>query len=178
VQLVNKHSLWLVPPDPQRKKLRDLIDDFARACDALPFEPHLTLVGDINAPSDKIARCLKPIIHQTPSIDLNLGEVVNGTDFFMSLYFEVEPTTELLGLQREVVSRCFSGGAHQRDFLPHISLAYGEIPDPKRRLFVRRAQELLPISFSVSKVDIVRASACSPIETWTFVKELTFTCIG
>lgn len=176
---MDKHSLWLVPPEPHRGSLRRLIDEFATDCHAPSFEPHLTLVGDISASPDEIARCLKPVIDQTPSIDLRLGEVVNGASFFMSLYLEVEPTAELLGLQRQAAS-CFSpGDAHPSEFLPHISLAYGHICDPKRRGFIRRAQDLLPpTSFCVSKVDIVRASACSSIETWTFVKELTFTCLG
>jgi hypothetical protein len=69
-------------------------------------------VGDISAPSDEIARRLISLIDQPPSIDLRLGEVVNGASFFMSLCLEV---------------------------------------------------------------DIVRASACAPIETWAPAEELAFT---
>ena len=49
-----EHSFWLVPVEPLKSRLRALISSLAQSCDAVDFEPHVTLwCGASNDESSK-----------------------------------------------------------------------------------------------------------------------------
>lgn len=168
-----KHSLWLVPPQPQRDRLEDAIATFCQTTGLPAFTPHVTLLGDIPASADDISAALTPLTRTWKPLSLSLTETRTGADFFMSFYACVTagPVLETL---HQACCRLFPDAAVPRQFTPHISLAYGPATDADKTRFTATVAPDLPLTFPVDRVFIVRSSNETPIADWACLQSLPF----
>ena len=42
-------SLWLVPPEPALTAIRQQVDNVAKEQNLPPFEPHITIIGNVGS---------------------------------------------------------------------------------------------------------------------------------
>src|SRR5690606_30965655 len=128
-----RYSLWLMPPAAVYDRFARLIDALSRRFGTPRFAPHITLAstgaelaGDAPARAAALAAELAPV-------PVRLLDVAHTDDYFRSLFVRAQRTPALLAAHRLAAARL--GTEPAEDFMPHLSLLYGELPrDTKERL--------------------------------------------
>lgn len=65
-----KYSIWVIPPEPIYSQLKTIIDDLAGEFDGPTFEPHMTLVGDIDKDVSELEKKLKELSKNIEMLEL------------------------------------------------------------------------------------------------------------
>jgi hypothetical protein len=120
-------SLWLMPPPAVRERYAGLIDRLAARLGTPRFEPHITLGGCDGTEAQAVARVTALAAHLAP-VAVQLGPLETTEQYFRCLYLRAERTAALLGAHRQAALAC--GVEPDAEFLPHLSLVYGELPKP------------------------------------------------
>ncbi len=158
-------SIWLVPQEPEYSRLRLLIRRVAELTGGPVFEPHVTVLADIPlTPSEVVVRSGRRFRSLAP-FELVARRAESGTNYFKSLFMEINPTialTKVHGIASSLTS--IEGGANE--FEPHVSLSYGTptlAADPKVAKLVDGA---IPISLGFRNISVVQASRFAPVAEW------------
>jgi 2'-5' RNA ligase len=133
-------AFWLVPAEPWRSALEQVIADLAARQAAPPFPPHVTLFTGRCALASLPAVCqhvLAAAPEREPAAPLRMGVkgVGHSSDFFKTLYLELE-TDAISNSVRD--SMCAAFGAldlavTDRPYEPHVSLIYKRCSESARR---------------------------------------------
>jgi len=153
------HSLWLLPPEPQRTRLATLMQDLARAHDAPIFPPHITLLGQLpdRDPLETTATLASRLVPMT----LTLGAYGHEQVATRWLYRYVNPTHELTWAHAAALGSFPHAPFTQ--FTPHLSLLYGEF-DAARRDAIMAAHPVSDEVFTSSRLELWKTEG--PVEDW------------
>jgi len=129
---MSTYSLWLIPKGDAFAHYGLVISDFSRRFQTPSFEPHITLIGDLNGKKQdmqsrtaKLATGLRPLRLETKGFGLE--------DYYVrSLYLRIAPSDELIRA-RELATKIF--GKTEIPYMPHLSLLYSDLSrDEKQKL--------------------------------------------
>jgi 2'-5' RNA ligase len=147
-----KYSLWLMPLGKLLTRLTKIIDELSLDQPTLRFEPHVTLLGGLaGSPSNlssktrKLASCIRPY-------EVQLGEIDYHDEFFRSLFIRVAPTRPVLEANRK--ARLIFQRHQEPDYLPHLSLMYGEFPSSEKELIIARLGAEIQEQFKVRAIHL------------------------
>ena len=121
--MIRGHALWLLPEDAVSVRLAALIDDLARGYGGPRFLPHVTLVAGIELPVAEIRARARILARGIPPPAVTLGRAACRAERYKALFVEVEGS-DLRGTH--VRAGAAMGVAHDPDYLPHLSLVYGD----------------------------------------------------
>lgn len=155
-----RYHLWLKPSKRASDQFAHAIQQLALELDAPVFEPHITLLGNVEgsraqqvARSHELARRLSPF-------PVNLTGAAFGEDYFHCVFLVAELTPPLLhahALARKIFRQ--EGGAPYR---PHLSLVYGRYPESRKKGIIARLPASLCLSFEVSVLSLIEAGSDAP----------------
>jgi 2'-5' RNA ligase len=160
------YSIWLVPQEPQLTRLSTCVRNFARKNGTPTFVPHVTLLGDIAGEETALAEILARFSGRFAPCDLMVTEVETGDSYYKSLYLNLESPAALQDLQT-ALSNDLPISQVPREFLPHISLAYGDL-NPEVQ--AAEAEVFVGSLMRFEAMHLVRSSQTVPIEDWVIVK--------
>jgi putative hydrolase of the HAD superfamily len=129
-------SIWLVPAEPERAALAQLIDELARRYGAPRFAPHITLFAGSTARADW-REVVAQAVQDSAALPTQVLEVGHSDQLFKTVYLQMASSAALLALQRNV--RAALPDADEYAFDPHLSLIYKLLPEAAR---VELAREL------------------------------------
>ena len=158
-------SIWLIPQDPELGKLRLLIKRIADITGGPVFEPHITILADIPLAPSEFANRSASHFRALPRLELAVGEIGTGTEYFKSLYLLTE-RSPLLNRIYDLASWQLPSKARGDEFEPHVSLAYGDQPYRKHPQLIQIANESIPLRLRFSGISIVRAGKLVPVGKW------------
>ena len=118
-----KYSIWVIPPAPLNKHLLDIIKQLADVYQGPLFEPHMTVLGNIDLELKKLDESVRKVAVITPKLNLSLESVSFSTTYFQNVLLRVKSTAELLNLNIELKKAL---NEDNNVFMPHISLLYGD----------------------------------------------------
>lgn len=164
------YSIWLSFKGQSALKLQETISALSRKFSAPEFQPHLTLVGDIDLGLEEVRGLAKRFAAAVIPSEIPIRGVEISDEYFMALYLAVEIPPELQSM-RERVARSANSRSYKLD-APHVSLLYGT---PGRNALVK-AQESVEGDFEgkrlrVSGPSIVQSSKTTPISDWKLVAD-------
>jgi hypothetical protein len=132
-----RFSLWLMPPPAARERYAGLIDRLAARLGTPRFEPHITFGGCEGSETQALARATALAARLAP-VAVQLGPLEATEQYFRCLYVRAKRSAALLDAHRQAALAC--GVEPDAEFLPHLSLVYGELPDTiKETLLVELA---------------------------------------
>lgn len=150
-------AYWLVPAEPRRELLREIIGILAKQFDAPRFEPHVTILaapGTGKSPK----QILKQI--QAKPIRLRLCGIGFSSQFRKTLFVRLTPNKAFERLVVDLSDATKSRAKRVPD--PHVSLLYTQLP-------VRAKRELaltIKLPFHGVVFDSIKAiRSASPIKT-------------
>src|SRR5215470_1803435 len=123
-------AYWLIPAEPERGILKDLIGDLARRYNAPVFEPHVT----IHVGSERAGVTEKVISQSVPRqepFSLGLLDVGHSDKFTKAVFVRLVLSAELQRLN-EIICGMAKDSPHYV-LKPHLSLLYKKIPVTSRR---------------------------------------------
>lgn len=166
------HSIWLRPAEDVAEEMRDDIGRVCKLSGGPLFEPHVTLLGDLSGPPDKIHFACESVFRQTNAIPVKAIGLASTNQFFMSLFLELDVPAALYAARADIAERL---SVQPPPFRPHISLAYGYdaqaapagVLDDLKTKYVGRA-------FCLSTIAAVASASTIPIEKWKIVSSQSF----
>jgi len=165
------YFLWLTPTESVLRQLQALIDSLAHEHGGPSFEPHVTLLSrlqgnapDIEAAIARLAAGFTPFTLRCPTLDWS-------DEFYRCLHLNVEKDPCLISLYDR--ARTEIPHAASKDFAPHVSLIYGHLAEPTKRMIAAALQDNYPKSIPVDRLSLCHAPG-GP-ETWQLVRTFYFT---
>jgi len=137
------------------------------------FEPHVTLLGGIEADATEAAGKLEGLAARIRPFTLELGRLDWREERFRCLFAVVEPSAELAAARRAALEAF--GVAPAEPYEPHLSLLYGELDAAVKRELAAAAGGRLDISFEAVAVELVNTSRSIPVERWRTLAARPFT---
>lgn len=168
-----QHSIWLCPTAAFARRTRSEIRRLALLTGTAPFQPHVTLLGDVSGePVETEAVCTRVLAGAGPFV-VTVRGVVMTDNFFMSLFLDLE-TPATLERARYEIARAL-GIAQNPPFRPHLSLGYGFDGTEAPAGTVDGVREAyMGCVFELQTCVVAASSSMIPIEDW---KELSRICL-
>ncbi len=163
-----KYSIWIIPSEPLESTLKQVVVRLAKELEGPEFEPHMTLLGDIEGDLTELKEKVKQLASKIDKLELSLGSVSFSTTYFQSVFVRVNSTAELMKLNLEA-KKLF--GVSNNVFMPHISLLYGD-----HDMEVREQASLkvnIPEAFFIVKELVVIPATSNPNE-WEHLATIPF----
>lgn len=158
------HSIWLTLDPAGEARLSPLIDALAAEYARPSFQPHITLLGELDGDPDATAAELDGLDWPENSTAEVTGVDWGGT-YFTAIFLQLTVPRALYEI-REGVSQSLLGRAPKL-YRPHASLAYGPIEAAeKQRLIGKFAEEFAGAKFRIGAVAVVSSSENTPIQDW------------
>ncbi len=164
---MDKQTIWIIPQEPLKKQLEDIVAYLSQKFESPVFEPHMTLLGDVEMErSEFMEKCskLSRVIEPFP---LELGEVSFSTTYFQSVFVRVRSTAPLMEANIKA-KEIF--GVENNFFMPHISLLYGEHSMETRSAASSNVELREGTAFTADSFVVTQASL-EPSE-WVHLEEL------
>lgn len=162
-------AYWLIPSEPAHSFFQQIINDFARGCDAPVFEPHVTIyVGADRA--DSAENALGDASRECKAIGLTPLGIDQSDEFIKTLFVQFAMSAELQKINN--VIREAANDSAQYELKPHLSLLYKKMETAARRELAAS----INVPFSEVTFDAIKAVRCvSPtqsradVEAWRVV---------
>jgi hypothetical protein len=153
------YHYWFKPSGEAYDVLARTIHDLAREHDAPSFEPHISLIGNLEGAEKELIRKTEELARQLESFKAILTEPSYRESHFQCLFMLVEPTPPLM--KAHIVASDFFAKP-QQDFMPHVSLLYGSYPESLKKLIIAKLPANVRTTFDATALYLVRADSPDP----------------
>ena len=152
------HSLWFKPTGRTFDVLTEVVERFARESGATPFDPHVTLLGNLEGTEDEILRRSEALARQLRRFEIELTEPASGQEHFQCVFMRVRETAPVMDANSQA-RQAFNQAPGK--YMPHLSLVYGSFSDARKREIIARLPHLR-LSFDAAAVCVIRADSDDP----------------
>lgn len=152
------YSVWAVPPEDVRERLRKLMQNLRAEFSGPEFDPHVTVVGAMRLTKRNAIQKLQSACAGLKPYTVRIVSVSRGNFFYQCVYLLLHPTPEVM----EAGAHCCShfGYKSLAPYMPHLSLLYGDLADEEKEKAVERAnshdQDICNLSFEVSHLALYK----------------------
>jgi len=147
-----KYSLWLMPEGKVQDRLTQILHRLSTRFDADEFLPHVTLLGSCVSKRDKIIRETSLLALRLRPFTIRLGKVDFLDEDFRCLFVHAGPMKPLWNAY-QIACQTFAR-APERDFMPHLSLLYGNFPQASKEKAVAQLGPRLNVRFKVRSLHL------------------------
>lgn len=146
------YSLWLLPVGKTRDDLQRIIADFSRKYSTPRFEPHVTLIGEIQAPAPVVKSQTENLATLLEPFKIRLREVAYLDRYFRCVFIKAEKTNALIDAHSKACAVLDHGD--DEDYMPHLSLVYGNLAPSTKRRVVQEIENVLLVDFEVKDIHL------------------------
>jgi 2'-5' RNA ligase len=167
------YSIWLEFDEASTSILQNEIRTLSEVLGSPSFEPHLTLVGDIDLPVEAVTALAEKFGRCSVSSTIKIKQVSLAQSYFMALFLSVDMPDQLL-VTRKQISQDVSSSSYLLDD-PHISLAYGSFEKGiDCKIIARLEKVFVGTCLYARRLNIVQSSKRTPISEWRTVGQVNF----
>ena len=162
-----RYALWLKPETAAEQQLQAVIDTLAERYRAPRFAPHMTLLGRLFGDEADLAAKTEMLAATLQKFPVSVPGFAGAPYYFRCFYAPVASSPELRHAVDEAGSQFkASAGA---DFLPHLSLLYGQLHRDEKRQIPGIIGNAVPRSLEFDRLQLVRMSLS--VSAWEVVAE-------
>jgi hypothetical protein len=129
-----EHSLWLLPAEPLKSRLRCIISELAKTYGAVDFEPHVTISCGLSN-DDETQIIARHIASQFSIVDLIVLKLDCTNNYTKSLFIQFQESDAVRRMSDAV--KILSVRPTIYVLSPHLSLLYKMNP-PATQAYIRR----------------------------------------
>ena len=162
------YTLWLMPKDKIYTKFAQLIKKLGAEYRGPIFEPHVTLLGDIELSESEMIKRTKQLVQGQKTFPVILRQIDYQDFYFRTLFVKAEitkPLQDLHNLAKQIFEKNIP------PYMPHLSLLYGNYPVDLKEKIIKEIGKDQTAQFEISSVHLVRGGE---VEDWKIIKEFTF----
>lgn len=150
---ITRYALWLLPAEPVSTAFADLIESLRKSYRGPRFAPHVTLLGWVTGTEEALAQATAQLAAQLEPLTLRPVGLDGEPYYFRCFYLKLEKSEPLLRTH-EQASALFNAG-HSSDYLPHLSLIYGQLSAPQKRRLQGELIDTLSAEFVADRLQLV-----------------------
>jgi 2'-5' RNA ligase len=155
-----RYHLWLNPPREASDQFAGVIRQLALELNAPTFEPHITLLGNLNgSEADHMARS-KELARRLSPVPVTVSGPACGDDYFHCVFLVVDMTPPVFHAQ--ALARQIFHQEEDNRYRPHISLVYGRYSESRKKDIIARLPASLCLPFEASHLSLIRAGSEDP----------------
>jgi hypothetical protein len=160
--MAEKYSLWVMPSGKTKRELEDVIRVLAKRQGGLAFEPHITLLHDVEGTRVDVLRKVEQLSRLISPYAISFSTIASDKSFWKCVFLQAEENN----IVPNATARKVFGREEDPPYATHLSLFYGMLPEERREEIRLAAQELLalPITFTADAIHVYPAAF--PIENW------------
>lgn len=163
------YSLWLTfAPDVQRD-LSGAVSQLAQQAKTPVFEPHMTLIGDLDLPRSEALQLTSSL---SPAFQGERAKVLGldfGKTYFQSVFLTLELSPAASCMRQSVLAQYNKKPAYP----PHISLGYGiDAPDAHAALTGQFQAAFVGQVLRFQSLVLMASSEDRPIEDWLSIHQI------
>lgn len=163
------YTLWLMPRGEIYDKFAEIIRRLAKKYAAPIFQPHVTLLGDIELPEAEMIKRIEQLVQGQKPFSITLRQIDYQDFYFRTLFVRSEITESLVSLH-EKAKKIF-GMQDIPPYMPHLSILYGNYLVEVKEKIIQEIGTDQTAQFDVSSVHLVKGGE---VEEWQIIKEFTF----
>lgn len=92
------YSVWGVPKDEVRERVKKVMEGLRSEFGGPPFEPHVTVVGAISLTEADALQKFRSACEGLKAYDASVVSVATGSFFYQCVYLLLHPTPEVISL--------------------------------------------------------------------------------
>ena len=127
------YSIWLMPKGNVKYQLKKIIFMLSTEFDGPIFTPHVTLVSSFLGSQEELSHKTRIISKKIKPFEVSFGDIGYTGDFFRSLFLNIKVNTKLK-TARDIA--CKELNWNQNDFMPHLTLFYGDHKRKKKEQMI------------------------------------------
>ena len=162
------YGLWARVEPELDLRLSRVITQLSERHGGPAFPPHLTLAShfpDAHGAHEAATAAASTL----RDIRVRFASVEATSDFYRALYLRAADHAGLSACHAELARR---SGAPSGDFLPHLSLFYGDLGAERQRA-VADARALLPLGAALTRIEVWRLRGTADAWQWCSAVELS-----
>lgn len=169
--MTQKYSLWLTPEGEVYFKLKKLIDKLANQYGGPKFEPHVTLLGDLNLSQEEALSKAFQLSIQLQPYTIGLGALDYTESYFRCVFIKAKKTKQVMRANLEA-RKIFNIRSNEK-YMPHLSLLYGNFDENLKKKIIK---ELGALNFKlkVKRIYLTNSSRFTEPKEWQAVAEFPF----
>jgi 2'-5' RNA ligase len=147
------YALWLLLPPAERARFAELIRTLAQRHGTPSFEPHITLLGGIGGAQATVVAATAALAHRIAPLHIRLGEIGQRESYFQCLFVHAvldPPLLQAHRLAREEFAR-----RDDAEFLPHLSLVYGNLEQAQKTAIIAQLGAGLESDFLAEELALI-----------------------
>jgi 2'-5' RNA ligase len=161
------YSLWLIPAATVHTTLARMIEHTSDHFGTPNFGPHVTLLDGLEGDHVIITNTLAEFSTLLRGITLETSGVSVGSSYYKCVFFNIKTSDELAELFQAARKTFGTSGASE--YLPHLSMVYGELGPAAKSAAAGRIRHIHPLAFLVDRIRLM--STAGPTDAWFQVTE-------
>ncbi len=158
-RIAKAYWIWLELSDSDNNYCKELQKKVQKTIKSPTFKPHLTVSGPINLIENRdilkkkfyeLSKQIEPIVTNNLSFDYQ-------NQYFQSFYIKIEKSNDLLKLKDSIDKKYGFLNNNNQTYMPHISLAYGNIPI-KSKIKIMNSLGKLQKNFLANRISLIYAN--------------------
>lgn len=163
-----RYTLWLMPDDTSMAQLQAVIDQLGGRYQGPQFAPHVTLLGWVRGDEDELKEKTGKLAASLPTLPVTINGLAGAPYYFRCFFARLQDndgikhaTTQAIGIFKIKPTS---------DFLPHISLLYGQLDRDEKKTIPEQVGDKIPRNLTLDKLRLVRMSVS--VSGWETVAEV------
>ncbi|XP_062231894.1 cyclic phosphodiesterase-like [Phragmites australis] len=166
------YSVWALPPESVRDRLRRIMEVLRAAHGGPAFEPHATVVGAIRLRRSQAIEMVRAAAAGVRPYTARVVGVARDDFFYQCVYLLLEPTPEVVGAS----DHCCAHFGYERSapYMPHVSLLYGDLTEEEeeaRKKVEELDKDICGLQFEISELALYRTDTeDKSLDSWEMVE--------
>lgn len=166
----NLYSLWLIPAGESHKILSGEIKRLSKKYRTPSFDPHITLLTDIEEEKNDVLLRTSELAKHTRSFLIKFGKIGYAQEYLRALFLEVEQSREIMYLNAAV--RKLFGRESDPPYFPHLSLIYGDFSNSLKEKIIKEIKLKRDLAFVVKSMSVY--SSAPEVRRWKKIGSFIF----
>jgi len=142
------YHIWLIPEDGDIFK--SAIKQLSETYKSKLFDPHVTLVSGITGNQDELVGRTENLARALSKMVLQPMEFSYTREFYRALFIVIKSSHELS--DANLLAKNIFNLSLDQDFMPHLSLFYGELPSEEKEKIKKQLSNDLLLPFVVGSL--------------------------
>lgn len=158
--MIPSYYIWLMPVGEIYARLAAIITELSSQYAAVPFEPHVTLLGNLSGSEEEMMRHTSQLARQLTPYDIHLTTAAYEDEYFRCLFLNVQETPVVM--EAHAQGNTIFNRAADASYKPHLSLLYGNYPASLKTQIIATLPSFHGAQFRVTSLHVIRVEGTDP----------------